>query len=101
MSEELRQNVVNAAGEKLSAWIVSLGTVGTGLSTVLELLPTIIGGLSSLVGFGLSSVLIYGQIKKGRIERQLLYLQRDELIRKKQEREDRKATGEPCRRSED
>ena len=48
--------------------VVASSTIGTGIGTILELIPDDIGKLATVVGIILSSVLIYTHWRKGRIE---------------------------------
>lgn len=50
------------------AWVTVMGTVGSGLGTILEMIPNDVGKLATVVGIVLSSVLIYTHWRKGRIE---------------------------------
>lgn len=50
------------------AGVVASSTMGTGIGTILDLIPDDIGKLATLVGIILSSVLIYTHWRKGRIE---------------------------------
>ncbi len=61
------------------AMAVSGGTIGTGASTWLEMIPDNIGKLATLAGFILSTVLIYNHTRKGSLERQKLRLEIESL----------------------
>ncbi len=51
-----------------TAATVATGTTGTGLGTILDLIPSDIGKLATVIGIILSSVLIFTHIRKGAIE---------------------------------
>jgi hypothetical protein len=57
------------------AWLTATGTLGTGLATVVEMIPNDIGKLATVVGIVLSSVLIYTHLRKGRAETEKLQLE--------------------------
>ena len=88
-----------------TAALVSTTTAGTGLGTVLNLIPDEIGKLATLVGIVLSTVLIYTHWRKGRSEYQKTMLEILILKEKEAERLDaarrRAQTGTPSRREED
>jgi hypothetical protein len=52
---------------RIASAVASL-TTGTGVGTILDLIPDDIGKLATLVGIVLSTVLIYTHWRKGRIE---------------------------------
>lgn len=78
---------------------VSAMTTGSGLGTLLDLIPNDIGKLATLVGIVLSTVLIYTHWCKGRIEYKKTQL---EILILKEEAErietgqGRKEAGEPA-----
>ena len=94
MNEELKQSVLDAAVLRVNAWIVSGGAILAGLSAYVE--PAL-----SIFGLILAAFLTYGHIKKLRVERQILYIQRDALLQKQEDREARKLAGLPCNRDDD
>jgi len=51
---------------------VAASTVGTGVATGLEWVPTSLGVIASLVGLALSMVLIYTNLSQHRLKMQLL-----------------------------
>ena len=68
MKDGLQAGVISAVGEKAtSAAIVSGTTLGTGISTVFNILPSVIGTLASVAGLILSCVLIRNQIRNGKL----------------------------------
>lgn len=77
------------------AGATAAATTGTGLATILEMIPNDIGKLATLVGIILSVVLIYTHWRKGRIEYKKIQL---EIAILEGKEEDRRA--EP-RRTED
>lgn len=77
------------------AGATAAATTGTGLATILEMIPNDIGKLATLVGIILSIVLIYTHWRKGRIEYKKIQL---EIAILEGKEEDRRA--EP-RRTED
>ena len=105
MTGDLQQSVVNATGDKIGAGIASMLTAIFGGSVYYDLVPAVLGGLSALPLWILSCVLVYGQIKKGRLERKQLHMQLAILEEKEAERLDRarsrETAGEPVRREDD
>lgn len=86
------------------AWVTVMGTVGSGLGTILEMIPNEVGKLATVVGIVLSSVLIYTHWRKGRIEYTKTKLEIAILMEKEAERLDnanRRREGLPARRSDD
>lgn len=61
------------------AMAVSGGTITTGASTWLDMIPDDIGKLATMAGLLLSSVLIYNHASRGRLERDKLRLEIDQL----------------------
>jgi uncharacterized membrane protein YfcA len=98
-------NVTDLMSDIKIAWVTVMGTIGSGLGTVLEMIPNEIGKLATLVGIVLSSVLIYTHWRKGRIEYQKTQLEILILKEKEAERIDsahrRKEEGLPARRCDD
>ena len=66
------------------ASLVSTVTTGTGLGTILDLIPHNIGKLATLVGIVLSLVLIYTHLRKGHLEYKKTLLE-IEILKKKEE----------------
>ena len=50
------------------AWLTGVGTMGTGIGTILEMIPENIGKLATLIGIILSVVLIFTHFRKGLVE---------------------------------
>lgn len=75
--------VSNAASTAMQspkiAVVVSGGTIGTGASTWLDVIPDDIGKLATLAGFCLSAVLIYNHVRRGSLERDKLRLEIDQI----------------------
>tara|TARA_R110000744_G_scaffold333450_1_gene438850 strand:+ start:11853 stop:12161 length:309 start_codon:yes stop_codon:yes gene_type:complete len=98
-------SATNLVNDIKVAWLMATGTIGSGLGTVLEMIPNDIGKLATLVGIILSSVLIYTHFRKGRIEWEKTHL--EILILKEKEAERiraanlRKEAGLPANRRED
>jgi len=68
------------------AWLTVTGTMGSGLGTILELIPNDIGKLATLIGIILSTVLIYTHWRKGRVEYEKTKLEIKILMEKEAER---------------
>ena len=87
------------------AWITVTGTIGSGLGTILEMIPNEIGKLGTLAGMILSSVLIYTHFRKGRIEYKKTQLEILILTEKEAQRIEsakrRKDVGLPANRRDD
>lgn len=81
----VKEGLQELASNPKIASAVSAATTGTGLGTLLDLIPNEIGKLATLVGIVLSSVLIYTHWRKGRIEYQKTQL--EILILKEKEAE--------------
>lgn len=80
---------------------VSIATTGTGVGTILDLIPTDIGKLATVVGIVLSMVLIYTHlltVRKTRVEIRLLEQKEAERAAQALARRD---AGQPVRRSDD
>lgn len=78
-------SVINLISDIKTAWATAVGTMGTGMGTILEMIPNEIGKLATLVGIILSSVLIYTHLRKGSIEYEKTHL--EILILKEKEAE--------------
>lgn len=63
-----QQCVLNLIQTPKTAVTISSATIGTGVSTVMEVLPQSFGEVASLVGIILSVVLIYVHLRKSGIE---------------------------------
>lgn len=61
-------NITGLVSDVKVAWVTVMGTVGSGMGTVLKMIPNDVGKLATLVGIVLSIVLIYTHWRKGRIE---------------------------------
>lgn len=98
-------SATNLANDIKVAWLTVTGTVGSGVGTVLEMIPNDIGKLATLTGIILSTVLIYTHFRKGRIEYEKTRLEILILKEKEAERIDaahrRKEAGFPATRKED
>lgn len=98
-------SATNLVSDIKIAWVTVMGTIGSGLGTVLEMIPNDIGKLATLVGIILSSVLIYTHFRKGRIEYEKTHLEILILKEKEAERIEaahlRKEAGLPANRKED
>lgn len=92
-------SVTHFVNDMKVAWLTAVGTVGTGLGTILEAIPDDIGKLATLVGIVLSSVLIRSHWRKDRIEYKKTRLEIS--ILKKKEAERVKAVIRRNRRKED
>lgn len=94
------QNFYVAAGEIVrapkTAVTTATATSGTGLATILDLIPDEIGKLASLVGVILSLMLIYVHIRKLRIEMKEGAL-RIEMLTREKEALDKKEAAESWR----
>ncbi len=101
----VKDTVVEVAQTKAAAHSAAVATTTSGLGTWLEMIPTDIGKLATLVGIVLSAVLTYTTWRKGRIEYELTRLEVDILREKEYERIDaarkRKAEGLACQREAD
>jgi hypothetical protein len=84
---------------------VGAATTTAGLGTMMEWIPSDIGKLATLVGIGLSIVLIYTHLSRGHIEYRKTKLEIDILEQKERERVEelrqRKKNGLPSRRKDD
>lgn len=86
---ELQQSVSGASASPVSAWIASGLTAVFGTSAYNEIIPILLGYVSTIPMAVLSCVLIYGQIKKGRLERKQLHMQIAVMQAKERERLER------------
>jgi hypothetical protein len=82
MTEVLKERPIKFLEDPRIATGVGGMTAGTGLMTILEMIPDDIGKLATLVGIVLSSVLIYNHWRKGRIEYEKTRLE-VEILREK------------------
>ena len=82
----LKPVVQEIASNAKVAGIVASSTMGTGVGTILDLIPDDIGKLATLIGIILSSVLIYTHWRKGRIEYKKTQLEIKILMDKEEER---------------
>lgn len=71
--------MTNIIQDTKTALTVATGTTGVGVSSWLDWIPDDIGKLATLVGIALSLVLIYVQLRKGRLERQKLKIELEVL----------------------
>lgn len=98
-------SATNLVSDIKVAWVTVMGTIGSGLGTVLEMIPNDIGKLATLVGIILSTVLIYTHFRKGRIEYAKTHLEILILQEKEAERIEaahrRIEAGLPANRKED
>lgn len=69
--------VANWMQDARAGTITAASTVGTGMGTVLDVIPNDIGKLATVVGMILSSLLIYAQVIK--IQRERVGRERDAL----------------------
>ncbi len=84
MKEELGQSVLDAVIERpMIVGTASVSTIGTGLSTYLELIPAVLGSLASLVGIIISCSLCYLAWKKDRREARRAVII-DDIIRQRE-----------------
>lgn len=87
---------------------VAAGSLGTGLSMFLALIPNDIGKLASLVAIVLTAVLIRNHLRNGKkidLENEKLRLEVQKLAAQEEERkqaaEERRRAGLPLRRSDE
>jgi hypothetical protein len=83
----MKENLIELAENTRVAGSVAAATTGTGLGTILDLIPENIGKLATLIGIVLSLVLIYTHWRKGRIEYEKTRLEIMILKKKEEERE--------------
>lgn len=69
--------VANWMQDARTGTITAASTVGTGMGTVLDLIPNDIGKLATVVGIVLSALLIYAQVIK--IQRERVGRERDAI----------------------
>jgi hypothetical protein len=86
LNNELQQSVANAVNHPTSAASVSVATIGTGVSTFLEIIPPLLGVVASILGIVLSLLLARNYIKRWRLMDMDIKLKEQQL----QEIEDRK-----------
>ena len=82
MHATIKEHIAHVAASPKVATVLGTATAGTGLGSVLDLIPDDIGKLAVLVGIVLSSLLIYSHsltVRKQRIE--LRRLQAEEVER--------------------
>ena len=100
VKEVVQELVMNPKTAHVTATI----TAGTGLGTILDLIPNDIGKLATVVGIVLSIVLIRNHWRKGRVEYTKIQLENQLMRQQIAEREEaaliRKAAGLPVRRGE-
>jgi hypothetical protein len=80
MLETLKQYVLNAVSHPASAGSVALGSIGSGISTVLKWLPPVLGVSVSVAGLILTIVLI----RKHDADRELMLAEKDLAIAEKE-----------------
>ena len=68
--QNLISNISETAGGLKAGMATSAATTGSGLATVLNLIPADIGKLATLIGLVLSSVLIYAHLQKVQRDRE-------------------------------
>lgn len=101
----VRNAVEQVATSPKIAGAVSAVTTGSGVGTILDVIPDDIGKLATLIGIILSLVLIYTHWRRGRIEYEKTRLEIAVLKEKEAERIEsarrRRAAGLDVRRAED
>lgn len=94
-------NLLQRWAPDLLAWVTTV----TGLVSWWAVINHVLSAATMASGLFFTIALGYGRIKKGRVERQILYLQRDILAEREHERlekvKQRKSDGYPCLRGED
>jgi putative exporter of polyketide antibiotics len=95
LREELEQQLAGAATNPKIVATVSTATTAAGASAYLALVPTILGIVASVFGITLTSVLIYYNLKKGRLELKILREKADAIDK------ERTRQGTPNRRISD
>lgn len=99
MSDVLLQSAIGAESPRISVAIASgLATVGTGMGTLFDVLPALLGSFASVVGILVTCWIGYHTVKKIKLERRQLNLQNNMLVEKAAERKKRRLEGEPTRR---
>lgn len=71
----MRDAIEEIIAKPATSWIASGVTVATGSATAVSAMPTMLGIVASCVGIALSSILIYTNIQKYRLDKKLLLLQ--------------------------
>lgn len=79
MQSNLHQSALNAASSPASAASVSVMTVGTGVSTFLEIFPPLLGLIASMLGILLSILLARNYIKLWQVINVDLELKRKQI----------------------
>lgn len=78
----VKEHLTHLATSPKVATAVTTATAGTGMGTILDLIPDDIGKLAVLVGIVLSSLLIYSHSLTVRVTRiELRRLQAEEIVR--------------------
>lgn len=77
MDEKGVGKLINKIGQKVGA-ATGGGTILTGVSTYMDVLPALMGCIASGAGIVLSIAVIYCTLAKGRLERELL---RDQIAK--------------------
>lgn len=85
MNDELKQSVLNVTEQKIPALIASGGTVVTGISTVMQMIPAVLGAVASLVGIIVSVILCYFAWRKNRAE--IAQIKAETMIIERREKE--------------
>ena len=86
MNTTIKHVAQEVASNPKIASVIAGSTAGTGMGTILDLIPDDIGKLATLIGIILSSVLIYTHWRKGRIEYKKTQLEIKILTLKEDER---------------
>jgi len=97
----VRDASIEIAQNPKTGALVSTATTGSGLGTLLNLIPNDIGKLATVVGILLSFLLIYAnvlRIRRERLELTILRRREDERVREVVERGQ---AGQPIRRCDD
>jgi hypothetical protein len=91
LNDELKQSVLDAVIERpLIVGTASGGTAITGVSTWLELIPTVLGCIASLTGILVSLGLFYFSWQKHKAEMKKLRLATNIIERREEERQNGK-----------
>lgn len=86
MNTTIKHVAQEVASNPKIATVIATSTAGTGVGTILDLIPDDIGKLATLIGIVLSSVLIYTHLRKGRIEYKKTQLEIKILMDKEESR---------------
>jgi hypothetical protein len=78
----IKESITQIVIDTKTAVATAAVTTGTGLGTVLNLIPSNIGELATLAGFILSCVLIFTHYRKGSIEYKKIKLEMEILQEK-------------------